>query len=439
MTTVTSASPQPVVLGGEPGRRLPAMPWPIAGEREADYLQRVVEGDQWDLEGPFETGFERAFAELQTAKFGLTVANGTVALQLALEALDIGFGDEVIVPGFTWQATAAAALDVNAVPVLVDADPDTYCPDPGLVEAAITPRTKAIIVVHLYSGLTDLDAIREIARRHQLFLIEDCAHSHGSQWSGRGVGSVGDLGTFSFQASKLLTAGEGGFVTTNDPALYERLYSLRSCGRRRVPFGRGASDDRWQPIQSGNYRLSEFQAAVLSAQLERFDEQMTRRESNAAFLDAGLAEIPGIRPLHRQPQVTRRNSYQYAFRYDPDHFAGLSGPAFRRALSAELGVEVDQPYVPLNQSPLFQPGSKRRHHLSPEYVAAIDPTQYDLPIAQHAHETEGMLIAHQVLLADPSELALVPEAVLRLQEHASELAKWEQAAADRIGPTASAE
>ncbi len=435
MTAVTSTSPKPVVLGGEPRHQLPAMPWPVAGEREAELLRRVVESDRWDLEGPFETGFERAFAHLQTATYGLTVANGTVALQLALEALGIGVGDEVIVPGFTWQATAAAALDVNAVPVLVDADPDTYCPDPALIEAAITPRTKAIIVVHLYSGLTDLDAVREIARRHGLFLIEDCAHSHGSQWSGRGVGSVGDLGTFSFQASKILTAGEGGFITTNDPTLYERLYSLRSCGRRRS----GASDDLWQPIQSGNYRISEFQAAVLTAQLERFEEQMTRRQANAAFLDAGLAEIPGIRPLHRQPQVTRRNSYQYAFRYDPDHFGGVSGPAFRLALSEELGVEVDQPYVPLNQSPLFQPGSKQRHHLSPEYVAAIDPTQYDLPVAQRAHETEGMLIAHQVLLADPSDLAIVPEAVLRLQEHAPELAHWEQAAADRIGRSMSAE
>lgn len=435
MTTLNIAPSKPVVLGGAPGRQVPAMPWPIAGAREAEYLRRVVESDQWDLEGPFETSFERAFADLQTTTFGLTVANGTVALQLALEALGIGYGDEVIVPGFTWQATAASALDVNAVPVLVDADPDTYCPDPALVEAAITPRTKAIIVVHLYSGLTDLDAMRAMAARHQLFLIEDCAHSHGSQWNGRGVGSVGDLGTFSFQASKLLTAGEGGFITTNDPTLHERLYSLRSCGRRRP----GASDDRWQPIQSGNYRISEFQAAVLSAQLERFDEQMTRRQANAAFLDAGLAEIPGIRPLHRQPQVTRRNSYQYAFRYDPDHFGGLSGPAFRLALSEELGAEVDQPYVPLNQSPLFQPGSKRRHHLSPEYVTAIDPTQYDLPVAERAHETEGMLIAHQVLLGDPSELALVPEAVLRLQEHASELAKWEQSAARRTGQTASEE
>jgi L-glutamine:2-deoxy-scyllo-inosose/3-amino-2,3-dideoxy-scyllo-inosose aminotransferase len=182
-------------------------------------LAEVLGSGRWAYDGPVESEFERRFAELQTARYGLCVANGTVALQLALEALDIGVGDEVIVPGFTWQATVATVVDVNAMPVLVDADPETYCPDPSLVEAAITPRTRAIVVVHLYNSLTDMDRILEIARRHGLYVVEDCAHSHGSRWRGQGVGSIGDIGTFSFQASKTLTAGEGGFDLGSFPAV----------------------------------------------------------------------------------------------------------------------------------------------------------------------------------------------------------------------------
>lgn len=271
MTGAASKS-LPAVLGGEPVGRLPDAQWPVYGGRERELLSQVLDSGEWAYDGPLEADFERRFAEVQTARYGLCVANGTVALQLALEALDVGVGDEVIVPGFTWQATAAAVLDVNAVPVLVDSEPETYCIDPSLVEAAITPRTRAIIVVHLYGSLTDMDSILDIARRHNLYVIEDCAHSHGSQWNGRGAGSLGDIGCFSFQLSKTLTAGEGGFVTTNDPSLRELLYSLRNCGRRRA----GAGDEHWRPIQSGNYRMTEWQAAVLLGQLERFEDQARR-------------------------------------------------------------------------------------------------------------------------------------------------------------------
>lgn len=385
-------------------------------------LAEVLGSGRWAYDGPVESEFGRRFAELQTARYGLCVANGTVALQLALEALDIGVGDEVIVPGFTWQATVATVVDVNAMPVLVDADPETYCPDPSLVEAAITPRTRAIVVVHLYNSLTDMDRILEIARRHGLYVVEDCAHSHGSRWRGQGVGSIGDIGTFSFQASKTLTAGEGGFVTTNDEALYERLYSLRNCGRRRE----GARDENWRPIQSGNYRMTEWQAAVLLCQLGRFEEQMERKEQNARMLDEALGEIPGVEPMKLHPQVTRRNLYGYVLRYDEREFEGFSVGAFRKALSEETGLAFEPPYRPLNTSPLYRPRTKRRHRLSEEYWDRIDPSRYSLPVAEHAYRNEAVRVLHQALLADPGELALVPEAVLRLHEHASDLVDWER-------------
>jgi L-glutamine:2-deoxy-scyllo-inosose/3-amino-2,3-dideoxy-scyllo-inosose aminotransferase len=414
----------PVVLGGEPTRPFAAPEWPVFGRRESELLRQALESGRWAYEGPFETAFERRFADVQTARYGLCVANGTVALQLALEALDVGAGDEVIVPGLTFQATAAAALEVNAAPVLVDVEPATYCLDPALIEAAITPRTKAIIAVHLYNSVADLDRILDLARRHGLRVIEDCAHGHGSQWNGRGLGSLGDLGTFSFQSSKTLTAGEGGFVSTNDPTLRDRLASLRNCGRR--PPGADPAD--WRLLQGGNHRLTEWQAAVLTAQLERFDEQMARREANAALLDAALAEIPGIKPMVRYPQVNRRNLYAYVFRYDPAAFDGLSGQAFRLALSRELGIKVRQPYAPLHRSALYQPLTKRRHRLGPAYETVIEPTRFALPVAERAYATEAMVIAHQVLLADPVELSLVPDAVRRLQRHAPRLVAWERAA-----------
>ena len=393
--------------------------WPIFGPEELDALRTVLESGEWghvasdgSYVGQFQLKFESAFADLHTAGFGLCVANGTVALQLALEALDIGAGDEVIVPGLTWQATAGAALDVNAVPILVDVEPDTYCVDPSAVEAAITPRTKAVIAVHLYNSLADLEKLAAICHNHGLALIEDCAHSHGSSWKGRGVGSFGDVGCFSFQSTKSLTSGEGGFCTTNREDLWLRLDALRNCGRRPT-----AADDRWQPIQSGNYRLTEWQAAILWTQLVRFPDQLTRREENARRLDAALAGVDGITPMRRRPEVTRQGMYAYAVRYDRDHFGGWPGPRFRKALSAELGVDVGPTYEPLNRSPYYQPQTKRRHHVGDQW-SQIDPTRFDLPVATHAYEEEALVLPHEVLLSEWKSLATVAPAIEGVREQA---------------------
>ncbi|MDQ3767663.1 MAG: DegT/DnrJ/EryC1/StrS family aminotransferase, partial [Actinomycetota bacterium] len=340
----------------------------------------------------------------------------------ALEALDIGVGDEVIVPGFTWQATAAAVVDVNAMPILVDADPETYCPDPDTIQAAITPRTKAIIVVHLYDSLSDMDRILEIAARHRLNVVEDCAHSHGSQWNGRGVGSLGDIGTFSFQSSKTLTAGEGGFVTTNDQSLFERLYSLRNCGRPR----KGATPPATHQVQSGNYRMTEWQSAILLAQLERFEEQMSTKERNTATLDSTLGQIPGIKLMRRDRQVTRRNLYAYVFRYAEEEWQGLSCRAFRKALSEETGLEIGAPYRPLNMSPLYHPQTKRRHRLSDHYWEALEPGRYSLPVAEHAYHREAVRVLHQGLLADSKGIGQIPKAVEKLRSWLPELLDWER-------------
>jgi L-glutamine:2-deoxy-scyllo-inosose/3-amino-2,3-dideoxy-scyllo-inosose aminotransferase len=366
--------------------------WPIHGLEELDGLRHVLESGEWghtasngDYIGRFEPEFEAAFADYHGARHGLCVANGTVALQLALEALDVGAGDEVVVPGLTWQATAAAVLDVNAIPILVDVEPDTYCIDPAAVEAALSPRTRAVIAVHLYNSLADLDRLLSICHRNDLWLIEDCAHSHGSAWKERGVGSVGAIGCFSFQLSKSLTCGEGGFCMTSSDALWHRLAALRNCGRRPAE-----APAAWRPIQSGNYRLSEWQAAVLVAQWARFPEQLARRAENAQRLDLAFGDIDGLAPMRRRPEVTRQGLYAYVVRYDESGFGGLAVTDFRQALSDELGFPVGGTYEPLNRSPLYQPLTKRRYDLGQR--DEIDPARFELPVAKRAYEGRtGML------------------------------------------------
>ncbi len=406
---------QLAIAGGEPVRSpLKAWPkWPVATERAVELVSEVVRSGNWSSDGPMERQFALQFAAFSRAKYCSPVANGTVAIQLALEALDIGAYDEVIVPGLTWQATAAACIDVNSVPVLVDVDPETYCLDIGQAEAAITARTRAIIVVHQYGSMADMDALLALARRRNLKVIEDCAHQHGSQWHGKGVGALGDIGAFSLQKSKVLTSGEGGLNLTDDWTLYQRLYSLRNCGR---PFRPGAPT-----AQSGNYRLTELQAALLLAQMEHLEEQVERRDANAQHLNRRLAELPGVHPMRRYPQITRQSYYCFTFRYDSTAWDGVPGKVFRKALGAETGLSVGSTYEPLHRCSLYQPHTKRRHRLGEEYWQAIDPTRFSLPVCDKAHEDEAMVIGHSFLLTAPSDMDEVARAVEKLYEHRAEL------------------
>lgn len=413
MTTLAVAGGSPVWEQGWPT-------WPIYGEREQELLEQVLYSGKWAGDGPLEAQFQQGFADLHDAAYGLAVNSGTMALQLALEALDIGVGDEVIVPVNTWQATAVACLDVNAVPVLVDIEPETYAIDPAAMEAAITPNTKAIIPVHLYCNLANLDRILEIARRHNVAVIEDCAHSHGSTWNNKGVGTFGAIGCFSLQASKTLNAGEGGFVITNDKRLYERLYALRNCGRMH----KDADPATWEAVQGGNARMTEWQAAVLCAQLERLPDQLVWRERSLHALNAGLEQIDGLAPLDRRPEITRQAIYGYVFRYEPEMFNEVPVQLFRKALAAELGTSVSGVYHPLNNSPLYQPLTKRRYHLSDEYMKAIDPTQYHTPFAQRAHEQESVVLNHPTLLADPEVVQKVVDGCAKLYAQRDALAAW---------------
>src|SRR5947208_12733650 len=255
-------------------------------ENERRALNEVLESRVWwRTPGTKTLEFEQAFATFHGARHGIAVTNGTAALEVTMAGLGIGAGDEVILPDFTFVATASAVLFANALPVLVDVDPETYCIDCDLVEAAITPRTKAIIAVHMGGLPADLDRLKEIANRKGLVLVEDCAHAHASEWRGKRIGTFGVAGTFSFQATKLITAGEGGIIISNDDKFERQARSVHDCGR--MP-------GEWfysHFIYGSNYRLSEWQGAVLNVQLGRLDEQTKHRHKNARLLDKLLSQV----------------------------------------------------------------------------------------------------------------------------------------------------
>jgi dTDP-4-amino-4,6-dideoxygalactose transaminase len=353
---------------------------------------------------------QSAYAEFAQAEHAIAVTNGTVAIVLALRALGIGAGDEVIVPPYTFLATATAVLEVNALPIFVDIDPDTWCIDPDAVEAAITERTRAIIPVHLGGHPADMDRLQAIATKHNLALIEDSAHAHGSMWKDRRVGSIGDIGTWSFQASKNLTCGEGGMVTTNNADLAESIASLRNCGRKK--------DGLWYAhyIMSGNFRLTEWQSTVLHRQLDRYPAQLARRDTNGKFLDAGLAEIEGITPLKRDPRATVHAYHLYQFRYDPAAFGGLAKAEFIDRVCAE-GVPISAGYpLPLNRQPLFV--DRAFDTLATGYDPSYGPTRFDrldLPVAESACE-QGVWTLQNVLLDDESGMTDIVNAIRKVQD-----------------------
>jgi 3-amino-5-hydroxybenzoate synthase len=291
--------------------------------------------------------------------------------------------------------------------VPVDVTADTFCLDPALAEAAITPRTKAIAVVHMTGHPADMERFEDLARRRGLALIEDCAHAHGSEWRGRRVGSMGDVGTFSFQQSKLMTAGEGGIVITRHADLGARLRSVHDCGR--MP-------GEWfyaHFVYGSNYRLSEWQGAVLGRQLARLDEQAAVRTRNAAQLRVLLSAIPGITPQALDPRCTRHGYYAFLFHYDRRAFGDRPTSNFVEALNAE-GIPTQASYPPIHALALFRSGAYRSR-LSPAERSAPHPA-FDarFPQTERAAD-ETVWLPHPVLLGSDEDMALVAEAVDKIR------------------------
>jgi len=399
--------------------------WPIFGKEEERALIETLRSGIWwrggykDPKASKVGQFEDAFATYQHARFGIAVTNGTTALECALKSVGVEAGDEVLVPALTFVASATAIVLVNAVPVFVDVDPETFNTDPDAMEAAVTDRTRAAVVVHNGGYPADMDRILEVARRHNLRIIEDSAHAHGSEWKGRRVGAIGDMGTFSFQMGKTLTAGEGGIVVTNDEELAEKAFSFHHIGR--IP---GRPFYEFHRVAS-NLRMTEWQGAVLLEQLKRLDEQTERRERNAMYLARGLEEIDGVRPIRRDPRVTRWGFYYWNFHYEKDAFEGVPRDRFIEALQAEgVPVRVGAHGMPIYRNPVFQRMNFGRTGCPircPLYGKPVDYTKTYCPTAERLYADEALALPHATFLGERSDMDLILEAIRKVRRHASEL------------------
>jgi dTDP-4-amino-4,6-dideoxygalactose transaminase len=418
---------QLALFGGTPVRTDSFPSWPIYDQQEERALLEVLHSGRWwsgtqayhdanAAEVPSAVAaFENALAAYCGATYGLACSTGTAALEIALKAAGIGPGDEVIVPPYTFLATASAPLLLGAIPVFCDIDATTFNLDPDRIEAAITPYTRAIIPVHFGGLAADMDRIMAIARKHNLFVLEDAAHAHGATSNGRYLGTIGDAGTFSFQASKNMTAGEGGLILTNDPHLAELCNSYIWAGRT-LGF---AWYDHFR--LGWNYRLTEFQAAILSQQLTRLPQQNATRMSNGLRLNELLRGIPGVTPLAVPPWVTQHAFHLYILRLDAKTF-GITRDQFRAALEAE-GIPCSSGYAhPLYRNPMFL---ENRFHangapLSPRQ-AHIDFERYIelCPNAEQACE-QAIWIEHRVLLASPDAVEDIARAIHKIHQHKHE-------------------
>ena len=365
--------------------------WPISTDRELELLKQVLESGKWGGYHEFVNRFEQAFAAFQHCQHGVAAVNGTVTLEMALAAAGVGPGDEVIVPAISFISTATAVSRVGATPVFVDIEPYSFNMDPERAAAAISPRTKAILVVHFGGQLAEMDRLLALAAERNLILIEDAAHAHGSEWNGRRAGSLGLAGSFSFQNSKVMTAGEGGIVTTSDADLAERVRALGNQGRRT---GGG-----WffHYTLGTNSRLSGWQAAVLLAQLERLPEQIGLRMRNAETLRARWADIPGLKLQQTPPQVNQNSYYLLMGRIDAKKL-GISREKFCSTLT-EQGIACT-PYYPhtLYRNELYQHGGCR-----------VEPC----PVAEETIH-DAFWFPHRVLMGDEETTLEIANAVQRL-------------------------
>jgi dTDP-4-amino-4,6-dideoxygalactose transaminase len=407
------------ITGGEPSRKKRFDPWPMYTESERHALEDVLVNHNWGgqpFPGKHADAFGKKFAEFHTAKYGQCVNTGTVAIQAALKAIDIRPGDEVIVPAYTWEGTVGPVLLVNAVPVFVDIDPETYCLDAKLIEQAITPRTRAILPVHLGMRFADLDVIMPLAAKHKLKVIEDCAHAHGGMWRDKGAGSIGDLGAFSFQSSKLITAGEGGAVITNNLEYIERVQSYINAGRASV------TDKFHHRIIGFNYRLGEFQAAVLGAQLERLPEQAQVRQTNMAYFESRLRNTRGLGLLKPEPRITRLAPYGYVLKYFAEQVKEIPRAAFVAALQLE-GIPCDGLfYEPVYRSSLFPLNPGDFPALSWGRPAPLDLRKmYKCPVSERAAYHEAIWFSHHLFLGGKENVDSIADAIFKVLENIEEL------------------
>jgi dTDP-4-amino-4,6-dideoxygalactose transaminase len=409
---------KPALLGGTPVRKEPFPSWPIYGEPERHELTDVLDSGKWcRLDGNHASDFEQKWAAQTGAKHCLATASGTVALFTCLNGLEVGPGDEVIVPPYTFVATINVAVLQYALPVFVDTDRETFQIDANKIEAAITPRTRAILPVHLGGSPADLDKILAIGKAHNIPVLEDACQAHLAEWRGKKVGTLGAAGCFSFQASKNLNSGEGGAILSNNDELMDFCRSFQNNGR-------GKGNYAYSYVRNGsNHRITEFQAGILLAQLTRLEAQTRTRTANAEYLTKNLKEIDGILPARMYEGTTRNAYHLYMFRYDAERFHGLSRNKFIKALEAE-GIPSSLGYGPLNKEPFVSDLPRLRSFQ--RCFSSNDLRNYQERIQCPENDKlcdEAVWFQQTMLLGSRSDMDQIIEALRKIHSNAAALAK----------------
>lgn len=418
---------KPAILGGQPAWEPAKWPkWPVwVPETDEKQLLEVIRSGVWSR-ASVVTQFEKEWANAVGAKRCLSVVNGTNALVVALNQLNVKAGDEVIVPPYTFISTVSSILSNGAMPVFVDVDPATFQMDPSKIEAKITSRTKAIMVVHILGLPSDMNAIMAIAKKHKLLVVEDACQAHLAEYSGQKVGTIGDAGCFSFQNSKNLPIGEGGAIVSNDDPFMDRCFSYSNLG---TPYGTvvGAVGVG-SIIQNTKVRFTEYQAAMGIAQLKRLDSQTTTRSNNAEYLKSQIKDIPGIAPYKLYDQVTRAAFHLFAFRYQKEAFQNLSRAGFLKALRAE-GIPCSSGYTTLNTQPFLKDTFESVNYKKMYPKEMLDINTYNeqnkCPLNDKLCNEEAVWFTQNMLLGTKQDMTSIASAIQKVYKNAGEIKKLE--------------
>ena len=379
------------LFGGIPVRTKPFPEWPRLTSELGESVLKTLQNENWGVGSDAISRFEDAFALFHDAKYCISTSSGTTALWVALKAAGVKAGDEVIIPAYTFIATASAVLMANAVPVFVDIDEKTLNIDSDLIEATITNKTKAIMPVHIAGNPANMDKICAIGKQYGIAIVEDAAQAHGAEWKGKKVGAIGKGGIFSFQTSKNMSAGEGGAIITNDDDFKEACFSYHNCGR--------VSGGEWYEHQhlGGNFRLNALAASMLIPQLDSIGADMDLRDKNKKFLDDVLGEIDGIELVGSYEQTTRSAQHLYIVKYKKEAFNGIHRDVFFKAMQAE-GVYTYAGYSPLYREKLFVTDPDEYPWLKDQDYASLL-----LPVTERICDDESVWLQQRYLLGNDED------------------------------------
>lgn len=412
----------PAILGGQ---KIHAKGWPEWPQWKSgiydESLLKVMKSGIWSR-AEIVTEFEKKWAETIGVKRCLSVVNGTNALVTAVTQNDIGAGDEVIVTPYTWISTVQSILLAGAMPVFADIDPETYQIDPGKIKAKITPRTRAIMPVHILGMPADMEKIMEIAKKHNLIVIEDACQAWLAEINNKKVGTFGNCGCFSFQNSKHLPLGEGGAIVSDNEEFIDRCYSYHNVG---FPFGTVIGGVGAGSVMLGTkLRITEYQAAIGLAQLGVLDEQTTLRNENAKYLRNQIMDIPGIKPYKMYKNVTRAAFHMFCFRYDEKEFKGLPRDMFLNALSAE-GIPNLSGYAPfLNKQPYLEHAFKSKNFRKMYTAEMLDFNKFKTENECPENDklcVESVWLQQNMLLAEKSDMDDIAAVIERIHKNAEKI------------------